>query len=172
MTAGAAIVQVGGDVRAGGAAHRLAGARRTAHARAIHTRGRHATHAAQATRPRSTDANGDDASKCSAINNGQHEIGSGGNGGALYSDGASKSTTLCGDAILANSAGQNAFGGGLFFTSNDYGGTLTITDTTMTGNTGGSWTQVQSGSVTNAGTAVGTNAKSLIVSNSTLQGMK
>ena len=64
------------------------------------------------------------------------------------------------------------FGGGLFFTSNDYGGTLTITDTMMTGNTGGSWTQVNSGSVTNAGTAVGTNAKSLIVSNSTLQGLK
>ena len=32
-------------------------------------------------------------------------------------------------------------------------------DTTMTGNTGGYWTQVQSGSVTNAGTAVGTNCR-------------
>jgi hypothetical protein len=118
------------------------------------------------------DANNDDASKCSAMNNGQHEIGSGGNGGALYSDGNSKNITLCGDAILANAAGQNAFGGGLFFTSNDYGGTLSITDTTMTGNTGGSWTQVKGGSVTNVGSAVGTNAKSITVTNSTLQGMK
>jgi hypothetical protein len=122
------------------------------------------------------DANNDDASKCSAINNGQHEIGSGGNGGALYSDGNSKNITLCGDAILNNAAGQNAFGGGLFFTSNNWdkpeGGTLTITDTTMTGNTGRSWTQVAGGSVSSAGTAVGINAKSITITNSTLQGVK
>ena len=118
------------------------------------------------------DANNDDATKCSAINNGQHEIGSGGNGGALYNDGASKNITLCGNAILNNAAGQNAFGGGLFFTSNDFGGTLTVVDTTMTGNTGGSWTQVSGGSVTNAGTAVGTNAKSITITSSTLQGVK
>ncbi len=118
------------------------------------------------------DANNDDASKCSVINNGQHETGSGGNGGALYSDGNSVNITLCGDAILSNAAGQNAFGGGLFFTSNDFGGTLTIIDTTMTGNTGGSWTQVSTGSVTSAGTAVGTNAKSITITNSTLQGVK
>ena len=115
-------------------------------------------------------ANNDDATKCSFINNGQHEIGSGGNGGALYSDGNSVNITLCGDAILNNSAGQGAFGGGLFFTSNDMGGTLSIADTTMTGNTGGHWTVVGSGSVTNVGTAVGTNAKSITVTNSTLQG--
>ena len=114
-------------------------------------------------------ANKDDASKCSVINNGQHEVGSGGNGGALYSDGQSVNVTLCGDAILNNSAGQGAFGGGLFFTSNDMGGTLTIADTTMTGNTGGSWTNVSSGSVTNAGSAVGTNAKSITIANSTIQ---
>ena len=77
--------------------------------------------------------------------------------------------TLCGDKIVNNSAGMNAFGGGLFFTSNDMGGTLAIADTTMTGNTGGSWTNVSMGSVTDVGTAVGTNAKSLTVSNSTLQ---
>jgi hypothetical protein len=114
-------------------------------------------------------ANNDDASKCSVINNGQNEVGSGGNGGALYSDGNSVNVTLCGDAILNNSAGVNAFGGGLFFTSNDMGGTLTIADTTMTGNTGGHWTVVSTGSVTNAGTAVGTNAKSITITNSTLQ---
>ena len=116
------------------------------------------------------DANNDDATKCSVINNGQNEIGSGGNGGALYSDGNSMNITLCGDAILDNAAGVNAFGGGLFFTSNDMGGTLSIADTTMTGNTGGHWTQVSGGSVTNAGDAVGTNAKSITITNSTLQG--
>jgi hypothetical protein len=117
------------------------------------------------------DANNDDASKCSAINNGQHEIGSGGNGGALYNDGNSVNTTLCGDAILDSAAGSNAFGGGLFFTSNDFGGTLAVVDTTMTGNAGGHWTSVSGGSVTNAGTAVGTNAKSITITNSTLQGV-
>jgi hypothetical protein len=59
---------------------------------------------------------------------------------------------------------------GLFFTSDNMMGTLTITDSTMTGNTGGSWTSVTSGSVTNVGTAVGVNAKSITVTNSTLQG--
>jgi hypothetical protein len=77
--------------------------------------------------------------------------------------------TLCGDAILNNSAGVNAFGGGLFFTSNDMGGTLSIADTTIMGNTGGSWTIVSSGSVTDAGSAVGTNAKSITITNSTIQ---
>lgn len=117
------------------------------------------------------DANNDDPMKCNVINNGQHEIGSGGNGGALYSDGQSVNVVLCGDKIVDNHAGTNAFGGGLFFTSNDFGGTLTIADTTMTGNTGGHWTSVQSGSVTNAGTAIGTNAKSITITNSTIQGV-
>jgi hypothetical protein len=115
-------------------------------------------------------ANNDDASRCSVINNGQHEIGSGGNGGALYNDGASINVTLCGDRVANNAAGMGAFGGGLFFTSNDFGGDLTIADTTMTGNTGGHWTQAQMG-MTNAGTAVGTNTRSLTISNSTLQGV-
>ena len=88
------------------------------------------------------DANNDDASMCSVINNGQNEIGSGGNGGAIYSDGNGFNIILCGDAVLNNAAGKNAFGGGLFFTSDDLSGTLSITDTTMTGNTGGYWTNV------------------------------
>ena len=92
-------------------------------------------------------------------------------GGALYSDGNDVNVTLCGDAILNNAAGTNAFGGGLFFTSNNFGGTLTIKDTTMTGNTGRYWTNVQSGSMTEAGTAGGTNCKSLSISNSTVQGL-
>ncbi len=117
------------------------------------------------------DANNNEPDKCSQINNGQNETGSGGNGGALYSDGASVNVTICGSKIVDNAAGTNAFGGGLFFTSNDFGGTLSISDTTMTGNTGGHWTVVQSGSVTDAGTAVGTNAKSITITNSTLQGL-
>lgn len=116
-------------------------------------------------------ANSDDASKCSAINNGQHEVGSGGNGGAIYSDGASVNVNLCGDEITDNAAGTGAFGGGLFFTSNDFGGTLSIADTKMTGNSGGHWTSVKTGSVTNAGTAVGTNCKSITITGSTLQGV-
>ena len=117
------------------------------------------------------DANNDDATMCSAINNGQNETGSGGNGGAIYGDGNSFNITLCGDAVLDNVAGKNAFGGGLFFTSDDMMGVLTITDTTMTGNTGGHWTNVSTGSVTDVGTAIGVNAKSITVTNSTLQGM-
>jgi len=104
------------------------------------------------------------------MNNGQNEVGSGGNGGALYSDGNSVNVVLCGDAIEDNAAGAGGFGGGLFFTSNNMAGTLTITDTTMTGNTGGSWTNVSTGTVKNAGTAIGVNAKSIAVSASTLQG--
>jgi hypothetical protein len=117
------------------------------------------------------DANNNEPDKCSAINNMQNETGSGGNGGAIYSDGQGVNVLLCGDWITNNAAGTNAFGGGLFFTSNDYTGTLSIADTTMTGNTGGHWTQAQSGSVTNAGTAVGTNCKSITITNSTIQGL-
>jgi hypothetical protein len=117
-------------------------------------------------------ANNNDPSLCSAMNNDQNEVGSGGNGGALYNDGASVNVTLCGDAILNNRAGANAFGGGLFFTSNDMNGILSITDTTMSDNTGGSWTNVSEGAVTNVGTAVGVNAKSITVVNSTLQGRR
>ena len=116
-------------------------------------------------------ANNNDPSQCSAINNGQNEIGSGGNGGAIYSDGQSVNVLLCGDTIVNNSAGTGAFGGGLFFTSNNWQGTLSIIDTVMTGNTGGHWTIAATGSTTNAGDAVGTNCKSLTIQNSTLQGL-
>jgi len=115
-------------------------------------------------------ANSDDATKCSVINNGQHEVGSGGNGGAICQDGGSATNViLCGDVITSNAAGQGAFGGGVFMTSNDWTGTITIRDTTITGNTGGSWTQLQQGSVTDLGSAFGINALSATVTNSTLQ---
>ena len=116
-------------------------------------------------------ANDDDSSQCSAINNGQHEIGSGGNGAAIYQDGGNATNViLCGDDVVGNSAGANAFGGGVFMTSNDFTGTISIQDSVITGNTGGSWTQVAQGSVTNLGTAFGVNALSASVVNSTLQG--
>jgi len=115
-------------------------------------------------------ANNDDATQCDAINNGQHEIGSGGNGGAIYQDGGSATNViLCGDLITGNAAGTGAFGGGVFMTSNDWTGTMTIRDTTITGNTGGHWTQLRQGSVTDLGTAFGINALSATVTNSTLQ---
>ena len=116
-------------------------------------------------------ANNNDPSKCSAINNGQNEVGSGGNGGAIYSDGNSVNVLLCGDKIVNNAAGTGAFGGGLFFTSNNMAGTLSMIDINMTANTGGHWTNVASGSITNAGTAVGTNCKSITIQNSTIQGV-
>jgi hypothetical protein len=56
----------------------------------------------------------------------------------------------------------NAFAGGVFMTSDDLMGTLTITDSAITGNTGGSWG--------GAGTAIGVNAKSITITNSTVQG--
>jgi len=116
-------------------------------------------------------ANSDDATKCDAINNGQNEVGSGGNGGAIYQDGGSSTNVfLCGVDVRNNAAGTGAFGGGVFMTSNDFSGTITVQDSTITGNTGGSWTQVNSGP--NLGTAFGVNAKSSTIVNSTLQGVK
>ncbi len=114
------------------------------------------------------DANSDDASKCSVINNDQNEVGSGGNGGAIYQDGGSSTNVLlCGVDVESNAAGTNAFGGGVFMTSNDMTGTITVQDSTITGNTGGSWTNVNSGP--SLGSAFGVNAKSSTVTNSTLQ---
>ena len=116
------------------------------------------------------DANNNDPTMCSAMNNGQNEIGSGGNGGALYGDGDGFNVVVCGDDIENNAAGMNAFGGGIFFTSDDFSGVLSIVDSKIENNTGGHWTVVKSGSVMNAGTAVGTNAKSITITNSMVQG--
>ena len=72
-------------------------------------------------------ANNADSSKCSYKNNNQNEVGSGGNGGAIYNDGAEgASITICGTQIRNNHA--NAFGSALFYTSNDDSGSLTIRD--------------------------------------------
>jgi len=116
-------------------------------------------------------ANGDEASMCSYINNGQHEVGSGGNGGAIYQDGGKGTNVfMCGVAILDNAAGGQAFGGGVFMTSNDWTGDMTIRDSIITGNTGRYWSIVQEGTEPGLGTAFGINVKSATVVNSTLQG--
>jgi len=49
------------------------------------------------------------------------------------------------------------------------GSPLPIQEVTNAGNTGGSWTSVSGGSVTDVGSAIGVNAKSITVTNSTLQ---
>ena len=150
--------------------HRQPGQRRRRGLLAVR-RARHLQHAVLGQRGDGHDANSDDASMCSVMNNGQHEVGSGGNGGAIAADGNNFNIVLCGDDIENNAAGTNAFGGALCFTSNNLGGTLSIVDTKMAGNTGGHWTNVTSGSVTNVGTAVGMNAKSITLSGSTIQGV-
>jgi hypothetical protein len=115
-------------------------------------------------------ANNNDPSQCSVINNKQNEIGSGGNGAAIYQDGGNATNIiLCGDDIEDNAAGTGAFGGGVFMTSNDFSGTITVRDSVVSGNTGGSWTQVKQGSVTDLGSAFGVNALSATVQGSTLQ---
>jgi hypothetical protein len=60
-------------------------------------------------------ANSDDASQCSVVaTNGQHQVGSGGNGGAVAIDGGSDGThTFCGDTFKNNKAGDGALGGAL-----------------------------------------------------------
>ncbi len=79
-------------------------------------------------------ANTDDASMCSYMNNGQHEVGSGGNGGAIYNDGVAMDVTICGTQIRDNTSG--AFGAAVFFTSNDQSkkGTLSVRDSKLTNN--------------------------------------
>jgi hypothetical protein len=118
-------------------------------------------------------ANNDDEELCpDHINNGQHEVGSGGNGGAIYQDGgASTNVVLCGVAVLDNAAGEEAFGGGVFMTSNDWSGSITLRDSVITGNTGRSWTIIQDDGGMDLGSAFGVNAKSATVENSTLQDM-
>jgi hypothetical protein len=117
-------------------------------------------------------ANGNDPSKCSVIHADHNQVGSGGNGGAVCQDGGDATNViLCGVEIVNNAAGTGAFGGGVFMTSNDWSGTMTVRDSIITGNTGGHWTIAQEGSVDDLGTAFGINTKSITLSNSTLQGL-
>ena len=82
------------------------------------------------------DANGDDATKCSVkATNGQHQTGSGGNGGAVSIDGgADTAHTFCGSRFLSNQAGAGALGGALFRTPDGAKQTTTVDRDLFDGN--------------------------------------
>jgi hypothetical protein len=80
-----------------------------------------------------TGANNDDPTQCTCMNNGQNQVGSGGNGGAIYKDGGDGATlTICGTQIRKNSA--NEFGAAVFLTADGSGAKLVIQDSLMTDN--------------------------------------
>jgi len=81
-----------------------------------------------------TGANNNDPTQCTCINNGQNEIGSGGNGGAIYKDGGDgASLTICGTQIRNNSA--NEFGAAVFLTADGSTAKLILDDSLLTNNT-------------------------------------
>jgi hypothetical protein len=61
----------------------------------------------------------------------------GGSGGAIYNDGNTMTLSLCGTLIEHNQV--NAFGSAIFFVTNDHSGSLSITNSVIRNNTGGSW---------------------------------
>jgi len=76
-----------------------------------------------------------------AVGNGGNPAASGtpggGSGGAIYNDGATMELTVNGSQLSHNQV--NAYGSGIFFVSNNHTGSISITDSTITGNIGGSW---------------------------------
>ena len=118
------------------------------------------------------DANNDDSSMCSVMNNRRSTRSARAATGAPSTATATTSTSCCaGTRCWTTPPATNAFGGGVFFTSDNFGGTLTFTDTTMTGNTGGHWTNVSERQRDQRRERRGTNAKSITITNSTLQGL-
>jgi hypothetical protein len=80
-----------------------------------------------------TGANSNDPSHCTCINNGQNQVGSGGNGGAIYKDGGDgANVTICGTQIRNNAA--NEFGAAVFLTADGSSAKLIILDSLMTHN--------------------------------------
>lgn len=61
----------------------------------------------------------------------------GGSGGAIYNDGNEMTLSICGTLIEHNTV--KAYGGAIFFVSNNHTGTVNITDSTIRNNPGGSW---------------------------------
>jgi hypothetical protein len=61
----------------------------------------------------------------------------GGSGGAIYNDGNTMVLTIDGSQLSNNQV--NAYGSAIFFVSDDLTGSIAINDSTITGNTGGSW---------------------------------
>jgi hypothetical protein len=80
-----------------------------------------------------TGANNNDPSQCTCINNGQNQVGSGGNGGAVYKDGADGADlTICGTEIRNNSATE--FGAAVFLTADGSSAKLVIEDCLLKNN--------------------------------------
>jgi hypothetical protein len=81
-----------------------------------------------------TGNNNNDPSQCTCMNNGQNEIGSGGNGGAIYKDGGDGANlTICGDQIENNSS--NEFGPAIFLTADGSHAQLILDDSVLVNNT-------------------------------------
>jgi len=83
-----------------------------------------------------TGANDVDATMCTCSNMGNdNQIGSGGNGGAIYKDGGDGAAlTICGTEIKGNTS--NEYGAAVFFTADGSGAKLVIDDCNITENTG------------------------------------
>jgi hypothetical protein len=82
-------------------------------------------------------ANSDDATKCAVLDTvtNQHQVGSGGNGGAIAIDGGSDTTkTFCGVTFTNNRGGDGALGGAIFRTPDASKQPTTIDRCTFQGN--------------------------------------
>jgi predicted outer membrane repeat protein len=78
-------------------------------------------------------ANNNDPTQCTCMNNGQNEIGSGGNGGAIYKDGGDGvALTICGSEIRNSSA--NEFGSAVFLTADGSNAQLILDDSLLKNN--------------------------------------
>jgi hypothetical protein len=81
-----------------------------------------------------TGANNDQPADCTCMNNGQNQTGSGGNGGAIYKDGADNAAlTLCGTQIRNSKA--NEWGTAVFLTADGSGAKLVFQDSLLVNNT-------------------------------------
>jgi hypothetical protein len=79
-------------------------------------------------------ANNNDPTQCTCMNNGQNQVGSGGNGGALYKDGSdSVDLTICGTQIRNNAA--NEFGAAVFLTADGSTARVVFDDCLLKNNT-------------------------------------
>jgi hypothetical protein len=80
-----------------------------------------------------TGANNDDPTKCTCMNNGQNQVGSGGNGGAIYKDGGDGATlSICGTEIRGSDA--NEFGSAVFLTADGSNAKLVLRDDLLKNN--------------------------------------
>jgi hypothetical protein len=81
-----------------------------------------------------TGANNNEPAKCTCINHGQNQTGSGGNGGAIYKDGGDGGAlTICGTQIRNSQASE--FGAAIFLTANGSAAKLVLRDSLLRNNT-------------------------------------